>query len=503
MIHVDNNGPRYHAAENYNMENDPEIFIWRNGKKEGPFSPRVLDGAIRIGSIPAKTPSWTKSAPDWTTAAEILKRYPSPVLEHIQPTPSPRYALIPHQKLQKYSKLNQAWLCAGVGLVFIVGLIILGIISHHNGWLQASTNRQTDGETTGAAEHREPVVDAKAANSVQDSEHCVLMAHTENGSGTAFIALENGVAYVYTNVHVASAKNLVFSDFSGRQVPVDKHGEVVDSTTDEPGTDIVRFPLLEPPRLALTFASRSRLEQKPEVWALGDSGGESILKTLKGRVKGVGPSKIEVDCEFVPGNSGGPIVTAAGEVVGIASYMIADRSIWAKGTEQEVRRIGWIPGKKFHWTATSSAALDDERTSVMHCMDTSKLLFIIGLLEAGKTGFTPPKKMPVWADKVLATTGNHPLCMGIDETNVAIRALAKGGDLSWSSAHREYVRFLNACATYQKQQLGKADNTVKSSFWKNALEENMQVHREVLENFQGRLKQFIKSGSEGVALSDS
>jgi hypothetical protein len=371
---------------------------------------------------------------------------------------------------------------------------------------QESNHSKPTGEETDPTPLAVPVKGGRTAISVKDSEQCVLMARTEEGSGTAFIASDSGKAYVYTNVHVASAKNLAFTDFRGVQVPVDRRGEVVsitDPATEEAGIDIVRFPLIDPPELALKFASRSRIEQKPEVWALGDSGGESILLTLKGRVKGVGPSKIEVDCEFVQGNSGGPIITAEGEVVGIASYMTIDQSIWAKGTQQEIRRIGWIPGKNFHWQSTSAAALAAERSIVLNCMVTSDLMIVISLLEAGKAGFHFPKNMPDEAGTVMAMAANHPLKNGIEETNHTILTLANSGRASWVASHREYVRFFNSCVAYQSSQLEKAEKTIKSSFWKNLLDSRMQAHRENMRNFQFRLKRFEKSGGENTTLSDA
>jgi hypothetical protein len=398
-------------------------------------------------------------------------------------------------------------------LAFIGGLFLLLVLRHHgDGAPYPNGTQPVAWDQPGpAAENPDtpprmvPAKGGKTAISVVDSEHCVLMARTEIGSGTAFIASDSGRAYVYTNVHVASANNLAFTDFRGAPIPVDKQGEVVgltDSETDEPGIDIVRFPLIHSPELALQFATRSRIEQKPEVWTLGDSGGQSILLTLKGRIKGVGPSKIEVDCEFVQGNSGGPIITAEGEVVGIASYMTIDPSIWAKGTQQEIRRIGWIPGKNFHWQSTSAAALAAERGNVINCLVTSDLMIVIGLLEAGKTGFNFPKDMPEEAGKVMAMAENHPLRKGIEETSRTIQALSKKGGLSWIAAHREYVRFFNSCVAYQTSQIDKTANTVKSSFWRNQLESKMQAHREILTNFQSKAKRFETTGRENSTLSN-
>ena len=189
--------------------------------------------------------------------------------------------------------------------------------------------------------------------------------------------------------------------------------------------------------------------------------------------------------------------------MGIASYMTIDQSIWAKGTQQEIRRIGWIPGKNFHWQSTSAAALAAERSIVLNCMVTSDLMIVISLLEAGKAGFHFPKNMPDEAGTVMAMAANHPLKNGIEETNHTILTLANSGRASWVASHREYVRFFNSCVAYQSSQLEKAEKTIKSSFWKNLLDSRMQAHRENMRNFQFRLKRFEKSGGENTTLSDA
>jgi hypothetical protein len=53
----------------------------------------------------------------------------------------------------------------------------------------------------------------------------------------------------------------------------------------------------------------------------GNSLGSGVATELKGRILGVGPEKIEVDAEFVRGNSGSPILDAQGQVIGVATYV--------------------------------------------------------------------------------------------------------------------------------------------------------------------------------------
>jgi S1-C subfamily serine protease len=500
------------------VENNLEIFIWRQGRQEGPISVRALEGAVRLGGISPGTPAWTRNHPEWKTAAEILKAYPCDMGDQIRVQPGLPVARTPdvvRKEIKKPAKSQSPRWAVGIGLAFTCGLILLLVASRQNNGRVTNTDISDRGEARPAPTENEnypnnsnePARIARNATSIADSERCVLMARNEESSGTAFIAMENGRAYVYTNVHVASARNLKFTDFRGAPIQVNPRGEVVgvsnSSTAEELGTDIVRFPLIEPPRLSLVFANRTLIEQKPEVWTLGDSGGESILKTLKGQIKGVGPAKIEVDCEFIKGNSGGPIVTADGHVVGIASYITTNQSILAKGTEQEIRRIGWIPGKKFHWHPTSADNLADERSMVTNCMLTTDLLIVISMLEAGKAGFELPKDWPSEANEVIAMAANHPLNAGIEETNRTILSLSKKGNVPQAVSHREYLRFFNSCVHYQKSQLEKTEQEIKSSFWRSQLDFRIQYYLDNLEHFQSQLRRFDESGGINKSLSES
>lgn len=80
------------------------------------------------------------------------------------------------------------------------------------------------------------------------------------------------------------------------------------------------------------------------VWTFGNSDGSGVLTSLRGKIIGVGPDKIEVNIPFVHGNSGGAIITTEGTVCGVATYatLSNDTEDWLKqGTRfTEVRRFG-------------------------------------------------------------------------------------------------------------------------------------------------------------------
>lgn len=498
------------------MNEKAEIFIWRDNGQKGPFSPTALAGSIRLGSIPPETPAWTRSDPTWRSAAEILKNFPDP-----KPSGLTAPKVVPVSRLRRGEStparpaLARPVSLPGIGLAAagIVCFLLICSLSRPsgNGSVQSTPHDQRgENVTTSApakiAETLPPAATGRWAISIEEAEKCVLMARSDEGSGTAFIAADGGKCYVYTNVHVASSGALEFSDFRGRTVQVSSQGQVVGkpvSLSDEPGIDIVRFPLIESPEFSLRFASRETIEKRPEVWTLGDSGGERILKTLRGHVKGVGPAKIEVDCEFIQGNSGGPIVTSRGEVVGIASYMRTNQTIWAKGTEQEIRRIAWIPGRDHAWIKASLDELAEERALVRECNVNSALLWTISRLQTAEDGFHLPDNLPKDAQELLAMTTGHPLRNNLDKINKTLTQSAHAGAATQYTRHQEYVQFFDSCGAFQESQLDKTERKVRSSFWRKELDQTLKEHRELLELFQKQSTRYRESGRVGGTLNDA
>lgn len=505
------------------MDSKLEFYIWKNGRRQGPFSAAALAGSIRLGSIPPETPVWTETDPTWRSAAEVSRLFDAQRAGR-PPIASRNSALVtakPVQEREEFNPRDSSGKDTGLKIALAVtGFAAIALI--------ILFSKQSPGDPTppssgnAEAEHIVTVTPNKAvepsspgqhptkivrrAVTIDEAEKCVVMARGSKVAGTAFIAMDAGLCHVYTNVHVASCASLEFIDFRGRKLNVARHGRVVGMSghrNEEPGVDIVRFPLMESPDFALGFASRETIEQRPAVWTLGDSGGESVLKTLRGRITGVGPAKIEVDCEFIQGNSGGPIVTSLGEVVGIASYMKADHSIWAKGTKQEIRRMAWIPGRDHHWIETSLDQLAGERELVESCHLTSGLLWLILCLLPTEDGFRIPDDISDEAGEILVMAAGHPLRKSLGELNDSLAMRVRDGTASHLVQHREYVRFFDSCASFQRDQLRKAERKVRSSFWNNELNRMLDSHTELLDYFQMQIMNFRDSARIGLALSDA
>ena len=162
----------------------------------------------------------------------------------------------------------------------------------------------------------------------------VLISGDSGSQGTGFLLQRLGMVHLLTNAHVVRGSGrveVVHAD--GRPIRVSDRMEMA---TD--GRDLVRFHVPEVP---------GGLVQAPKLligepcFALGNSGGLNVLTPLPGRMVGAGPKEIEVTCPFIPGNSGGPILSQSGQVLGVATYVARSHGEWwARGTRfANVRRV--------------------------------------------------------------------------------------------------------------------------------------------------------------------
>ncbi|MFH1497234.1 MAG: serine protease [Verrucomicrobiota bacterium] len=144
-------------------------------------------------------------------------------------------------------------------------------------------------------------------------ETAVLLINTPDGRGSGFLAQDNGRAYAYTNQHVIAGTPLdqiVITSSDGRR-------HVAEAIEVMPDADLARLRVNA--TAGLIIGDPARLEDPVAVY--GNSQGAGVTTLSRGKVLGVSADQLEVSSEIVPGNSGGPVLNQAGEVVGISTYL--------------------------------------------------------------------------------------------------------------------------------------------------------------------------------------
>jgi hypothetical protein len=387
------------------------------------------------------------------------------------------------------------------GLILAISGIVLAIVFLFITVTLLLRSQTNGGAATPIADYVDEKDGIQVAESVTDAEKATLMVRAAGSSASAFIAKSADGIFIYTAAHAALSDDMEFLDFRGNKIATDSNPEVV---VGDQGHDLVRFRLRQSYPFFLVFASREEIEARPKVFALGNSGGESVLTRLPGNVLGVGPDKVEVDCEFIPGNSGGPIVTEDGKVVGVASYLTSDSSIWTRNTQLEVRRFAWIPSGELDWVSCRVSQLGEEAAAIEELW---RSYCVLAALEQ----VTPQANGIEWAEgtkvlgeiaieHVFAEADDHPLIKGLHATSKDVMMQTARGE-SAGQVIRNYNRFFESCVDFSATQLDETEEGIISSFHRHLLDSITSDLSGMIDSFGRQASAFERNPQLGKSLN--
>jgi S1-C subfamily serine protease len=157
---------------------------------------------------------------------------------------------------------------------------------------------------------------------IEDAIKSVVTIRTDISQGSGFFIADNG--YIVTNAHVMEgATRAAIITYDGESHTVYKLGENTEM-------DLVLLRINETEYEPLTLANSDDVKQGEQVIAIGNPYGLSFSVTqgIVSNVHQTGENKIDayiqIDAALNSGNSGGPLISKNGQVIGINNFKISE-----------------------------------------------------------------------------------------------------------------------------------------------------------------------------------
>ncbi|MEA3186200.1 MAG: serine protease Do [Chthoniobacter sp.] len=206
-----------------------------------------------------------------------------------------------------------------------------------------------------------PETQAGSAALIKSYRDSLVFVSGADGAGSGFIASLSGTNFLVTNAHVAAGvKGAAFRTLDGNTVRTGAGAVAV-------GHDIFRMQLAaggKPFEIMQNVDENAAIGD--DVVVLGNAEGAGVINSLVGKVVGVGPDLVEIDAQFVPGNSGSPIIhLKTGQVIGVATYLIVQDVDPVSGKpNHKIRRFGYRLDTTKNWQPVNWAVFNTEAATM-------------------------------------------------------------------------------------------------------------------------------------------
>jgi hypothetical protein len=306
---------------------------------------------------------------------------------------------------------------------------------------------------------------AAGSDFVQKHPNSFVVVKDGSASGSGFICRDGQKTWLFTNVHVAAGMhNPQFSRLDGSQIRVS-------SAEAGSGRDVIRFGIADsaqPLEILQNVDTEARIGDN--IVVLGNTGGGGVVTALPGKLVGVGPDRIEVNAEFIPGNSGSPIVhVPTGKVIGIATYLTKRYDEFAGENSQTVRRFGYRLDGIQKWEPVNWAAFHAEAEQLRQISTLTADVF--DFLDAVRRRSEPQ-------------FGTDTLRRSATEWLTSIRR----PKVSDADRNRATQAFLSSLRFMVRSDVAAADNRIRYSFFREQLRKEREVRDRLYKAFDDDVK---------------
>ncbi len=308
-----------------------------------------------------------------------------------------------------------------------------------------------------------------AGQLVHDFSGSLVFIEGGGGAGSGFVCQWKDGLFVTTNQHVLAGMPVVkITRLDGSRVPAGAVQAAVGHDIMRLSTSAVPGPLVA----SENVEADARIGD--EVFVLGNSEGARVIQPLAGKLIGIGPDRIEVSAEFVPGNSGSPIIHAkSGKVIGIATYLITRQfAELSDRRESRVRRFGYRLDSVKQWQGVAWANYQAERAEAERVEAVTRdLMRLIDAMRAD-------------ARVQAGDFGNVGISRAVRDFTLGIEKQK----LSAADRSRVTQSFLAAIRSTTMGDITQARQRLRYDFFRRAVDEQAEIRNQMYQLFDRLLK---------------